>query len=48
MNVRLISQNRTNFPLETLENLDTIYEAWIFFEFVDFFFKARSAFKARN
>ena len=37
MNVRLISQNRTNFPLETLENLDTIYEAWIFFEFVDFF-----------
>ena len=37
MNVRLISQNRTNFPLETLENLDTIYEAWIFFEIVDFF-----------
>lgn len=36
MNVRLISKNRTNFPLETMKNLDTIYEAWIFFEFLDF------------
>jgi len=26
-----------NFPLETIENLDTIYGAGLFFEFVDFF-----------
>lgn len=37
MNIRMISPNRTNFPLDSLENLDTIYEAWIFFEFVNFF-----------
>jgi hypothetical protein len=33
----MVSASRTNFPLETMENLDTIYEAWLFFEFVDFF-----------
>lgn len=45
MNIRLISPNRTNFPIETLENLDTIYEAWIFFEFVDFFSQQQLLFK---
>jgi hypothetical protein len=37
LNLRMMTQTRTNFPMGTTENLDTIYEAWIFFELVDFF-----------
>ena len=37
LNLHLISKSITNFPLETLENLDTIYEAWIFFEMLDYY-----------
>ena len=39
LNLRMMSSTRSNFPMETIKNLDTIYEAWIFFEFVDFFSK---------
>ncbi len=39
LNVRLLTKKSTNFPLETLQNLDTIYEAWIFLEFRDFFYE---------
>jgi len=39
LNLRLVSESITNFPLETLENLDTIYEAWIFFEMIDYYSK---------
>ena len=39
LNLYLISKNITNFPLETPENLDTIYEAWIFFEMLDYYSK---------
>jgi hypothetical protein len=37
LNIRMISPFTSNYPLETLENIDTIYEAWIFFEFIDYF-----------
>ncbi len=37
LNLHLVSKSLTNFPLETLENLDTIYEAWIFFEMLDYY-----------
>jgi hypothetical protein len=37
LNIRMMSPFTTNYPLETLENLDTIYEAWLFFEFIDYF-----------
>jgi hypothetical protein len=37
LNIKMITSFTANYPLETLENLDTIYEAWLFFEFVDFF-----------
>lgn len=37
LNIRLMTRSTTNFPLDTIENLDTIYEAWIFFEMLDFF-----------
>jgi hypothetical protein len=30
LNLRMMTQMRTNFPMETIKNLDTIYEAWIF------------------
>lgn len=45
LNIRMMSPNTTNYPLETLENLDTIYEAWIFFEFVDYFYNKQSLLK---
>ena len=32
LGIRMVSHTLTNFPLDTLSNLDTIYEAWIFFE----------------
>lgn len=37
LNIKMISKFTSNYPLETLENLDTIYEAWLFFEFIDYF-----------
>jgi hypothetical protein len=37
LNLRMMTSARTNFPLETIKNLDTIYEAWLFFELVDYF-----------
>ena len=39
LNFNMISPFTANYPLETLENIDTIYEAWIFFEFVNYFSK---------
>lgn len=35
LNIRMVSNTLTNFPLDTLANLDTIYEAWIFFEIMN-------------
>jgi hypothetical protein len=35
LNIRMVSSSLTNFSLDTLDNLDTIYEAWIFFEIMD-------------
>jgi hypothetical protein len=37
LNIKMISRFTSNYPLETLQNLDTIYEAWLFFEFIDYF-----------
>ena len=37
LNIRLVSKNTTNFPLDTLQDLDTIYEAWLFYEMLDYF-----------
>jgi hypothetical protein len=31
----MVSSTSTNYPLDTLKNLDTIYEAWIFFEIIN-------------
>jgi hypothetical protein len=35
LNIRMVSASLTNFPLDTLANLDVIYEAWIFFEIIN-------------
>lgn len=37
LNLLFVTEKITNYPLETLENLDTIYEAWIFFEILDYY-----------
>jgi len=37
LNIRIVSNRTTNFPLETLKDLDTIFEAWIFFEMIEYF-----------
>jgi len=39
LNIRLASKHTTNFPLETLKNLDTISEAWLFFEMIEYFYE---------
>jgi len=40
LNLRMISKDTlTTYPLDSIENLDTIYEAWIFFELLDYFSK---------
>ena len=31
----MVSASLTNFPLDTISNLDVIYEAWIFFEIIN-------------
>jgi hypothetical protein len=35
LNLRSISINRTNFPVDRVENLDTMFEIWILLEFLD-------------
>jgi len=35
MNLRSLSPNRTNFPIDRRENLDTMFELWILFEFLE-------------
>jgi len=37
LNIRIVSKSTTNFPIDTLQNLDTIYEAWLFFEMLEYF-----------
>lgn len=37
LNIRMISGSSTDFPLDSIENLDTIYEVWLFFEMIDHF-----------
>jgi len=37
LNIRIVSNKTTNFPIETLKDLDTIFEAWIFFELMEYF-----------
>ena len=36
LNLRFISRNRTNFPIDRRENLDTMYELWVLFELLDY------------
>ncbi|WP_148680798.1 hypothetical protein [Candidatus Nitrososphaera gargensis] len=36
LNLRTVSANKTNFPIDRLQNLDTMFEVWILFEFLDF------------
>lgn len=36
LNIRIISPNHTNFPIDNIENLDTMFEIWILFELLDF------------
>ena len=36
LNLRSVSRNRTNFPIDRRENLDTMFELWILFEFLDY------------
>lgn len=36
LNLRAISMNRTSFPVDRLENLDTMFEVWILLEFLDY------------
>lgn len=39
-NIKAVSENTpTRHPLESIQNVDTIYEAWIFLEFVNFLFE---------
>ena len=35
----MMSNSSTNFPLDNIENLDTIYEAWNFLEMTDYFYE---------
>ena len=41
LNIRIVSNKTTNFPIETLKDLDTIFEAWIFFELMEYFDEKR-------
>jgi len=36
LNLRSLSPNRTNFPIDRRENLDTMFEVWVLFEFLDY------------
>ena len=36
LNIRIITRTKTTLTLETLKDLDTLYEIWIFFEFIDY------------
>jgi hypothetical protein len=36
LNIRTISPNHTNFPLEKTKSLDTMFELWILFELLDY------------
>lgn len=36
LNIRIISPNHSNFSIEKIEDLDTMFELWILFEFLDF------------
>lgn len=36
LNLRSVSMNRTSFPVDRLENLDTMFEVWILLEFLDY------------
>lgn len=43
LNIRVISPNHTNFPVENVRNLDTMFELWILFELLDFIHLSFSA-----
>lgn len=36
LNVKIMSTSKTRFPIDTSENLDTLYEIWIFLEFLNY------------
>jgi len=36
LNIRMVTKRSANFPLDTIRNLDVIYEAWIFFEIISY------------
>ena len=37
LQLRVVSKQKTHFPLDHIENLDTMYELWILFEILNFF-----------
>lgn len=37
LNLRSVSINKTSFPVDRLENLDTMFEVWVLFELLDYF-----------
>lgn len=36
LNLRSVSINKTNFPIDRRQNLDTMFEVWVLFEFLDY------------
>lgn len=36
LNIRIVSPNHTNFPLEKTKALDVMFELWILFEILDY------------
>lgn len=36
LNIRMFSSNNTNFPIDNISSLDTLYEVWIFLEILDY------------
>jgi hypothetical protein len=36
LNLRSISRNKTTFPIDRRQNLDTMFELWVLFEFLDY------------
>jgi hypothetical protein len=37
LNLRSVSINKTSFPVDRLQNLDTMFEVWVLFELLDYF-----------
>jgi hypothetical protein len=43
LNLRAVSHNTTNFPIDRRKNLDTMFELWVMFEFLNYLESSRGA-----